>query len=336
MADGALSLLAMPAAQRLAGGPAPAARRARARRRAALLPPLPVRRRLGVDGGAGAEVLGGVLPGRRPRGPDRAPIRRARQLRLTLRSRPSSPAAPAPSGRRSTPTTTAASNRCSNSTRRSRTSTCGRGAWSRARCSATRSSCPRRPPTRTAARPPAWASTPMSFFVETRARPLPGHGAYERAVGRAPPARGPAVGAPARRARAHRAARRHGPRADHGRDPRRDPDRRDGGRDDRRAARPLGRIAGRRGARGRAGRAARPRVAGARLAGDDRRRSCARFAPGRRRRAAADARRDVRLRARGRVAMGSRRLGGPWAGDGLDANADPASSRARSRRRASA
>ena len=44
--------------------------------------------------------------------------------RLTLRSRPSSPAAPAPSGRRSTPSTTAASSRCSSSTRRWRTNTC--------------------------------------------------------------------------------------------------------------------------------------------------------------------------------------------------------------------
>ena len=52
-----------------------AARRARAGRRARVLPALPLQRRLGDAGRARAEVLAGVLPRRRPRGPDRAPAR---------------------------------------------------------------------------------------------------------------------------------------------------------------------------------------------------------------------------------------------------------------------
>jgi hypothetical protein len=46
--------------------PRPAPGRAPARRRVHLLSPISVRRRLRHAGGARAEVLGGVLPGRRP------------------------------------------------------------------------------------------------------------------------------------------------------------------------------------------------------------------------------------------------------------------------------
>ena len=77
MADGALSWLAMVAARYFADGAPPAPRRARARRRAALLPALPLRRRLGRARRAGAEVLAGVVPRGRARGPGRAPVRPA-------------------------------------------------------------------------------------------------------------------------------------------------------------------------------------------------------------------------------------------------------------------
>ena len=77
MADGALSWLAMVAAAHFAG--------VTARRgelplggAAALLPAVRVRRRLGDARRARAEVLAGVLPRRRARGPDRAPVRPAR------------------------------------------------------------------------------------------------------------------------------------------------------------------------------------------------------------------------------------------------------------------
>ena len=77
---------------------------------------------------AGAEVLGRVLPRRRPRGPDREAVRGARLRRARARSQAifrartrERVAAP------STPSTTAASSRCSTSTRRSTPS------WSRAR-----------------------------------------------------------------------------------------------------------------------------------------------------------------------------------------------------------
>ena len=73
MADGALSWLAMVAAALLRRRRRAAARRAAAGGLADLLPPLRVRRRLGLAGRAGAEVLAGVVPRRRPRGPDRAP-----------------------------------------------------------------------------------------------------------------------------------------------------------------------------------------------------------------------------------------------------------------------
>ena len=46
-----------------------------------------LRRRPRLDGRAGAEVLGRVLPRRRPRGSDRAPVRRARHAPRTRRSR---------------------------------------------------------------------------------------------------------------------------------------------------------------------------------------------------------------------------------------------------------
>ncbi len=77
MADGALSLLAMPFAGMLAGRRRAAARLDRPRRAAAVLSRLRVRRRARVDGRAGAEVLGGVLPRGGSRGSDRAPVRRA-------------------------------------------------------------------------------------------------------------------------------------------------------------------------------------------------------------------------------------------------------------------
>ena len=56
----------------LAGGAAPQRGQLPLAGRPDLLPPLPVRRRLRHARRAGAEVLGGVLPRRRPRGPDRA------------------------------------------------------------------------------------------------------------------------------------------------------------------------------------------------------------------------------------------------------------------------
>ena len=83
MADGALCWLAMVAARFFAEGAVAAARRARARGAARLLPALRVRRRLGDARRAGAEVLAGVVPRRRARGPDRAAVRRARARRPT-------------------------------------------------------------------------------------------------------------------------------------------------------------------------------------------------------------------------------------------------------------
>ena len=72
MADGALSWLAMVAATLLRRRRRPAPRRAAAGGLADLLPPVRVRRRLGHAGRARAEVLAGLLPRRRARGPDRA------------------------------------------------------------------------------------------------------------------------------------------------------------------------------------------------------------------------------------------------------------------------
>ena len=93
MADGALSWLAMVAARYFADGVVAAPRRARARRRAGLLPAVRVRRRLGHARRAGAEVLAGVVPRRRPRGPDRAAVRARPARDAHARSRRSSSSA---------------------------------------------------------------------------------------------------------------------------------------------------------------------------------------------------------------------------------------------------
>ena len=134
MADGALSLLAMPAAGLLAGGARAAARRDRARRAAALLP-----RRTMRDGWVSMGALEPKFWAAFCRGVGREDLV-AHQFdapglaRARARSRQSARRGRAPSGRRSTPSTTAAWSRCWNSTRRSRTSTCGRGAWSSTGC----------------------------------------------------------------------------------------------------------------------------------------------------------------------------------------------------------
>ena len=107
-----------------------AARRARARGRARLLPPVPLRRRLGDARRAGAEVLAGVVPRRRARGPDREAVRAPRAPTRTPRSSASSSSARARSGASSPPSTTAASSRCSTSTRRSTPSSSARARWS--------------------------------------------------------------------------------------------------------------------------------------------------------------------------------------------------------------
>ena len=131
MADGALSWLAMVAARYFADGVVPQRGDARAGGLARLLPALRVRRRLGDARRAGAEVLAGVVPRRRPRGPDRAAVRRARARTAHARGRGgSSASARAPSGRRSPPSTTAAWSRCSTSTRRWTPSSCARARWS--------------------------------------------------------------------------------------------------------------------------------------------------------------------------------------------------------------
>ena len=62
MADGALSLLAMPAAQLLAGGAPPRRGEQILGGRLLCYRPYALRRRLRLDGRAGAEVLGRVLP----------------------------------------------------------------------------------------------------------------------------------------------------------------------------------------------------------------------------------------------------------------------------------
>ncbi len=77
MFDGSLSWLAMVAADLFAGGAGPAARSAAAGRRHRLLPPVPVRRRVGHAGCARAEVLGRVLPWGGTRGPAGARVRPA-------------------------------------------------------------------------------------------------------------------------------------------------------------------------------------------------------------------------------------------------------------------
>ena len=131
MSDGALSWLAMVAAQALRRGPH-AARAASSTLLglAHLLPPVRVRRRLGRARRAGAEVLAGVVPRRRARGPDRAAVRAAR-LRRPPRGRGGLPRAHARRvGGVRRASTTAAWSRCSSSTRRSTPSWCARGRWS--------------------------------------------------------------------------------------------------------------------------------------------------------------------------------------------------------------
>ena len=134
--------------------------RARARGRAGLLPALPVRRRLRDARRAGAEVLAGVLPRGRARGPDRAASRPQRR-RDAARGRGDLRGAHARRvDARSPASTTAASSRCSTSTRRSTPSSCARARWwsrstspapsARCGCSASRSSSRARPATRRA------------------------------------------------------------------------------------------------------------------------------------------------------------------------------------------
>ncbi len=170
MADGALSWLAMVAADLLRRRRRAPPRRLAAGRLAGLLPPLRVRRRLGHARRARAQVLAGLLPRRRSRGPDRravpgAGLARPRAGQGDLQGR-----ARASSGRRSRASTTAAWSPCWSSTRRSTPSSCGRARWSwrsssrapSARCA--RSACPsssRAPPAITRGCPaPRSASTP--------------------------------------------------------------------------------------------------------------------------------------------------------------------------------
>ena len=127
MFDGALSWLALVAAQYLATGAAPA-RRARAGGRADLLPAVRLQGRLGHARRARAEVLAGVVPRRRARGPGREAVRAAR-LRGPRRGRAGLPRAHARGVARSPPSTTAAWSRCSTWTRRSTPSSCGRARW---------------------------------------------------------------------------------------------------------------------------------------------------------------------------------------------------------------
>ena len=170
MFDGALSWLALVAADALAAGRRRAPRPAAARRRADLLSALPLRRRLRDARRAGAEVLAGVVSRRRPRGPARPRVRSARlgRARGGLRDL-REPDARAVAGS-SPPSTTAAWSRCSSSTRCSSRSWSPRGRWSsssrspapsgRSSCSARRSSSAGRPPTRRGRRARGWASTP--------------------------------------------------------------------------------------------------------------------------------------------------------------------------------
>ena len=129
MFDGALSWLAMVAARVFAAGERPRRGHEQLGGLAPLLPPLPVRRRLGHAGRARAEVLARVVRGRRARGPRRAPVRRRPARPPTPRWRRSSRAARGPSGRPSRPSTTAAWSRCSSSRRRSPPSSCARERW---------------------------------------------------------------------------------------------------------------------------------------------------------------------------------------------------------------
>ena len=107
MTDGSLSWLAMVAGRYFCSGEVPQARRGHALRRDHLLPALRGQGRLGHLRGARAEVLGRLLQRRRPRGPDRAPVRQAR-VRSPPRGRGDlQDQAPATSGGPSTTSTTA-------------------------------------------------------------------------------------------------------------------------------------------------------------------------------------------------------------------------------------
>ena len=78
MFDGSLAWLALVAARYLADGQAPARGRPRAGRQPDLLPAVRLQGRLGHARRARAEVLAGVVPRRRPRGPDREAVLGAR------------------------------------------------------------------------------------------------------------------------------------------------------------------------------------------------------------------------------------------------------------------
>ena len=323
--------------------------------------PYRVRRRVGVDGRAGAEVLGGVLSRRGPRGPCRAPVRRARVRRARARSRPCSRRARAPSGRRSTPSTTAAWSRCWSSTRSCRRAR-RRARHGRDGLLATPVRLSGTPADYARGGPPGLGEHTAEVLAEAgydeseiacaltasgavevrrrrpllraaRRRALPGDGADVGAVGPAPSARRAAARAADRVARAHRAARRHGARAGDGRDPGAVPIAEvefDVGR----AARAVGRAARGRAAGGRSRGAASAGVAGAGVAGRDaarRRRSRCPRTPIRRRPSSA------RPSATRTPSSGAgRRAGGPSAGRRRSGRAcGSRSSRARSRRRAS-
>ena len=107
-----------------------APRRSAAGRLADLLPPVRVRRRLGLAGRARAEVLAGLLPRRRPRGPDRGAVRAPGLATPHAQVREIFKARSARAGRRSRASTTAAWSRCWSSTRRSPQSSCASARWS--------------------------------------------------------------------------------------------------------------------------------------------------------------------------------------------------------------
>ena len=199
MTDGALSWLAMDAARVLAGGDAAGPRPSRARRRVALLPAVPVRRRLGRARCARAEVLARVVRAESVARTSSSASSSRSARTYTATSRPCSPAARAPSGRRSTTSTTAAWSRCSRSTRRSSPSSCGRAAWSsrssspargRCGCSARRSSSRARPRDPDASRRPAARRRHRRGPGRGRLHGRAGHGAEGVGRGRGPGGRG--------------------------------------------------------------------------------------------------------------------------------------------------
>jgi hypothetical protein len=130
MADGALSWAGDGRRPGAGRGARPAPGRARAGRAVDLLPPVPLRGRLGHAGRPRAEVLAGVVPGRGPGGPSSSVSWKHPARQRTARSKPSSRRARAPSGPPSPRIATAAWNPCSTSTRCSSQSSCGRGRWS--------------------------------------------------------------------------------------------------------------------------------------------------------------------------------------------------------------